>query len=508
MKNDDLILGIEKMFPIDLLPWDEYFMTMAQTDFFMNTHERKATKTFFIRKAPFKGSYAIFGGLSLFLNTLSKFSFNEEVIAELKELGYNSNFLKYLKEKKRLNLRIESIDEGSLALPNEPILIIEGDLLSVRLAEGMLCHDINFGTLSMTKWHRVVLAAAPGKVLEFSRRRAQNPNKNTLYAFLAGVHFSSNSAIRQGFSYLPVSGTMGHEFIQSIGDEFFAFDSWLTHNPERPVLLVDTIDTLKSGLPNAIRAFKKHWDRIKKAGGVPAIRNDSGDLAYLTIEERRLLDLNGLEEVQIIQTNDLDEYKIQSIKEQIFIQSQRAGLDANKLLEKVIWAAGTMPGTCYDQPSLGGVAKLTTIESFNGMVRSVIKIAKDNKEKTSIPDNNRSVLVLNEQNELVCCLIYRHQKDKLEEQTVAYSLNDRNKFVVLHGDKDQHIARQSLVYSDNFIKRNTYNDVSDNVKKAMGLLHWTHKRFEMPHKIKVSLTSELFDLRQELISRNKLIKDW
>lgn len=273
------------------------------------------------------------------------------------------------------------------------------------------------------------------KTYEFSRRRAQNDITTTLYAHLAGIDISSNAEIRRGAD-IPVSGSMGHEWIQSFGDEYEAFDRWLEINPDRPILLVDTISTLKSGVPNAIKAFKKHWNRIKEIGGIPGIRNDSGDLAYLTIEESRMLDEAGLFEVMIFETNDLDEYSIQSIKEQILRESYSSNaviptnMSSNRILRKLVWACGTNPGTCSDQPSIGGVVKLTSIENDLGEEKAVIKIAHDNPIKTSIPGSNRSAHVYTEDGELLCCLIY-HKDEKVEKTEIAYHPDDKSKKIIL-----------------------------------------------------------------------------
>jgi len=428
-------------------------------------------------------------------------------------MGYRPEFLDYLKTEMRvLRLKIFAVPEGSVIFPHEPIVVFEGELASVRIAEGIFLKECNFPTLSMTKWHRVVEAASPGKVLEFARRRAQDDARTSLYAHMAGCAFSSNANMRRGFN-IPVVGTQGHEGIQSYGDEFTAFDKWLEFNPDRPTLLVDTIDTLKSGLPNAIKAFKKHWNSIKAAGGKPAIRNDSGDLAYITIEERIALDKAGLTEVVIVETNDLDEYNIQSIKGQIFTACERIGMDPKSVLEKIIWAAGTMPGTCYDQPSLGGVAKLGSIGESDETRRGVIKLATDNPVKTSIPGANRSVHVW-KGDDLLCCLIHDKDEDPSQLHSAKHP-DDYQKNISLN--KDDHLRfepRQNLVWdstsesTEEWFKAPspTLQDVRDLVKVETDRLHWTMKRFENPHAAKVSLSPNVQGLRHIMIENKQLIQ--
>jgi nicotinate phosphoribosyltransferase len=299
---------------------------------------------------------------------------------------------------------------------------------------------------------------------------------------------------------------MGHEWVQSFGNEFDAFDKWLEINPDRPVLLVDTIDTLKSGLQNAIKAFKIHEERIKAAKGVMGIRNDSGDLAYITIEERVALDAHGLYDVQIFETNDLDEYSIEAIKEQIFTHAPRAGLDAKDTLRRIVWACGTQPGTCADQPSIGGVAKLSSIEAY-GEERAVIKIAKDNPIKTSIPGSNRSAWIRRkENNELVCCLIHGKHENCSTIRNACPPDDELKHFSLAEADEFEAIPRQQLVYQNATILGNpTTHDVRDLVKKELELLHWTHRRLENPHTIKVSLSPDVFALRKRLIFKNQLM---
>lgn len=483
------------MFPLELCPWDDYYIRMAQTDFLCGRHHLQASKTFFFRKAPFNGSYAILGGLTAFLRTLHDYLFDGDVADALEEQGYRKEFINFLVNKlQRINVAVYAPPEGSVILPNEPAVVWEGDLISVRLAEGIALKCLNYPTLSMTKWHRVCLAAKPSTVLEFARRRAQDDLRTSLYAHLAGVDISSNSEIRRGFR-IPVTGTMGHEFIQSFGDEFEAFDKWIEYNPDRPTLLIDTIDTLKSGLPNAIKAFKKHRERIESAKGIMGVRNDSGDLAYLTLEERRAFLRENLPHVRIYETNDLDEYSIEAIRGQLYAEAPKAGLDATELMKSIVWACGTNPGTCSDQPSLGGVAKLTAIEK-DGAIRPVIKIAKDNPIKTSIPGLNQSAYIWRRDEELIGCLIYARTETL---PTTAVGIEDYTKIISLEEYSIE--PRHTRLCANNV----TLKNVRDQVHNDTDRLHWTKKRFVKPHTIPLYLSPELAKIRKDMIDNNKLI---
>jgi nicotinate phosphoribosyltransferase len=486
---------------------------MAQTDYLENRYNLKATKTYFYRKAPFGGSYALFGGLCVLLNQLKEFSFSDTTLSAMIDQDYNRDFVKYLSENPKLDIKLYAPPEGSIILPNEPIVIAEGTLLSVRVVEGMM-RSLNYGSLSLTKWHRVCLAAMPGSTLEFARRRAQNSIETSIYAHLAGCSVSSNSEVRKGLD-ISIVGTMGHEWVQSFGDEFDAFDSWLQHNPNKPVLLVDTIDTLKSGIPNAIKAFKKHSEVLSFVGGVPGVRFDSGDLSYLAIETTKMFkaaDPEGLflGDYRMYMTNDLDEYCIEEIKGQIFTHAPKAGLNPEDVLKKMVWAAGTKPGTCYDQPSFGGVAKLGSIEN-NGIMKAVVKIAKDNPVKTSIPGNNRSSFIWSG-DELVCCLIHGKDEDPTDtsKNRYAYHQDDKSKKIDLCQYPSLEVDfRQGCVFDSNtdIGYYPTTQDVRSLVKKETDRLHWTHKRLQNPHIIKVSLSEKVFNLRQKMINNFELIED-
>jgi len=504
----DLLEGIRNLFPLEICPWDDYYMRMAETDFHLNRHELKAAKTHFIRKAPFGGSFAHLGGLTAFLRTLEDFTFEDKAVKDaLTYLGYSYGFIEYLCSLNRLSVTVYAPPEGSIFFPNEPCVIIEGSLAQVRIAEGMLLACVNYPSLSMTKWARVVQSAGQGSTMEFARRRAQDPLRTSLYAHLAGINISSNAEISRGI-HIPIRGTMGHEFPQSFGDEYEAFDKWLEINPKRPVLLVDTIDTLKSGLPNAIRAFKKHWDSIKTAGGTPGIRNDSGDLAYITIEERIALDAAGLNDVLIYQTNDLDEYLIEDIRGQIFTNAAKAGLDPNETIKKIVWTCGTQPGTCADQPSIGGVAKLSTVESW-GKERAVIKIAHDNPIKTSIPGSNRSTWLRHKDTgEIFCCLIHG-RNENVRQCTTAHHPDDESSRIILQHMTDlEYIPRHRVAYKEGAIQEGfkpSINEVRALVRQEEDMLHWTLKRLKSPHMMKVSLSGDVFELRKRLIFNNQLM---
>jgi len=509
--------AVETLFLNEICPWDLYCETMAHTDFMMGRHEVPTVKTYFYRTAPFGGSYALFGGLTEFLMKVKNFDFTKAA-KSMSTRGYNVEFIEYLKKrdsKASLQVKIHSLKEGDLIFPHEPVLIISGPLMDVRFVEGMI-NVINRGSLFLTKWRRVVEAANPNPVFEFSRRRAQNDLSTALYAQMAGVAGTSNTELNEHIDVTLV-GTMGHEFIQSIGNEFEAFDKYLEFNPGKPVLLIDTIDPLNSGMPNAIKAFKKHEQSIKDAGAWErcGIRNDSGDLVYLTIKEIMMLSAAGLDNVGITQTNDLDEYTINSMKAQI-VESCGMTL-AQHILKRVSWACGTKPGNAYDCPAFGGVAKLSVVNGDPSM-----KLTLKNPEKASIPGDIRSKLIYNKKNgEIVACLTHLVYEDndvknpesetyKAGDLSIGYHKDDKTRFLMFSVKNHIFENRQELTYDweQGFVQEQTLQIIKERVEKSMAKLSWYHKRQLNPDEVKVCLSSGLFNLRFQMKDRKKLIGDF
>lgn len=509
----DLMTGIRDMEPLEMFPWDDYYPRMAQADFLCGHADTMAVKTAFIRTAPFNGAFTIWGGLTAFLRQLHEYRFDEDVCAGLKDMGYKKEWIEFVKRRERIRVKVCANLEGSIFLGNEPVISLISSIHDLRIAEGMLSKNTNFPSLLMTKWDRIVRAAVPTGVIEFARRRAQDANRVSLYSYLAGALGTSNDEIRRWFD-IPIFGTMGHEWPMMYGQDFEAFDAWLTHNPDRPVLLLDTINTLESGVPAAIKAFKKHWKEIMRAGGKPAGRNDSGDLAYLSGTEAKRYNAVGLGQVGVLNTNDLDEYSMMDIKEQIKQHCAEFGAPPDHTMTRLNWAVGTKGGTCYDQPALGGVMKLQEVD---GVAR--IKIS-DQPVKTSIPGFNQSAFIW-QGGELVCCLVYPARFYEVKMGAIFKNGTRLHELTAIHPDdyskqitiKDFHAEpRQHLVYeNDDFspdYEPPTLDSVRAIIGKEVSRLHWSHKRFEKPHTIKLSLAPELFELRQKMINQKVLREDF
>ncbi|WP_245208827.1 nicotinate phosphoribosyltransferase [Gottfriedia endophytica] len=353
---------------ISSLHTDFYQINMGNVYFNDGIHEKKSVFNVYFRKLPFGNGYAVFMGLRRVLEYLKNFHFTDEQLHYLRALGFKEDYLSYLSTMKFTGT-VRSIAEGEICFANEPILTIEAPLIQAQWVETAILNIVNYQTLVATKASRIRHVAGNDVVMEFGTRRAQEESASLWGArasVLAG--FDGTSNVQAGFQFeLPLSGTHAHALVQAYGDELTAFRKYAeTH--QDCVFLVDTYDTLRSGVPNAIKVAKEFGEKIKFKG----IRLDSGDLAYLSKEARKMLDEAGFTEAKIVASNDLDEETI------IHLKMQGAKID--------VWGIGTKNITCYDDPALGGVYKLAAIENEEGIIEDRIKISS-NPIKTSTPSS-------------------------------------------------------------------------------------------------------------------------
>ncbi|MCG1145881.1 nicotinate phosphoribosyltransferase [Staphylococcus epidermidis] len=355
---------------------DLYQINMAESYWNDGIHERIAVFDLYFRKMPFNSGYAVFNGLKRVVNFIENFGFTNEDITYLKSIGYKEDFLNYLKDLKFTG-NIKSMQEGEICFGNEPLLRVEAPLIQAQLIETILLNIINFQTLIATKASRIRQIATHDTLMEFGTRRAQEIDAalwGSRAAFIGG--FDSTSNVRAGKLFnIPVSGTHAHALVQTYGDEYIAFKKYAERH-KNCVFLVDTFHTLKSGVPTAIKVAKELGDTINFIG----IRLDSGDIAYLSKEARRMLDEAGFTEAKIIASNDLDEQTITSLK------AQGAKVDA--------WGVGTKLITGYDQPALGAVYKLVSIETDDGTMSDRIKLS-NNAEKVTTPGKKNVYRIIN-----------------------------------------------------------------------------------------------------------------
>ena len=361
-----------------MLHTDLYQINMGETYWNDGIHEQTAVFDVYFRSMPFDGGYAVFAGLERVINYVKGFKFSETDMEYLKSLGYQDDYLAYLKDL-RFTGNIRSMQEGEICFNNEPLLRIEAPLIQAQVLETAILNIVNFQLLSATKASRIKQVVGDEIVMEFGTRRAQEMDAaiwGTRAAYIAG--FDSTSNVRAGKLFgIPVSGTHAHAMVQAYDDEYIAFKKYAERH-KNCVFLVDTFHTLKSGVPNAIRVAQELGDKINFVG----IRLDSGDLAYLSKEARRMLDEAGFPDAKIFASNDLDEETITNLK------LQGAKITA--------WGIGTKLITAFDQPALGAVYKLVAIENKAGQLEDRIKIS-NNAEKVTTPGKKNVYRIINNQ---------------------------------------------------------------------------------------------------------------
>ena len=348
---------------------DLYELTMAGGYFEEGMSSRKAAFEYFFRDLPGGAGYAIFAGLDDLVRYLRALRFDKEDLEYLSSLRlFSDGFLAYLK-KLRFTGDLWAVEEGTPVFPYEPIVRLTAPIIEAQIIESALLNFLNFQTLIATKASRVCHAAEGEPVIEFGLRRAHGPDgavSASRAAFIGGCSATSNVLAGKLFD-IPVKGTHAHSWIMSFNEEIESFRAYVRIYPESPILLVDTYDTLKSGVPNAIKVFSEMRERGWK--GRAAIRLDSGDLARLSKEAHRLFAKAGFRDPLIVGSNDLDEELISSLKR------QKARINA--------WGVGTRLVTAGDDPALGGVYKLASVlEGGEWLVK--MKIAS-NVEKMTDP---------------------------------------------------------------------------------------------------------------------------
>ncbi|QMU07047.1 nicotinate phosphoribosyltransferase [Levilactobacillus suantsaii] len=346
---------------------DAYQINMIQTYFQQGIANKHAVFEVFFRDMPFHNGYAVYAGLEHVVHYIQKLHFSQTDIDYLREAeNYPEEFLTYLKNFKFTG-SIRSAVEGELVYAHEPILQVEGPLADCQLVETAILNILNYQTLIATKAARIRSVAGNDALMEFGTRRAQEFDAaiwGTRAAYIGG--FDATSNVRAGKLFgIPISGTHAHSLIQTYGDDYQAFKAYAeTHHD--CVFLVDTYDTLRSGVPNAIKVAQEMGDRINFQG----VRIDSGDMAYLSKRVRQKLDEAGFPDAKIYASNDLDEKTIQSLK------MQDAKID--------VWGIGTKLITAFDQPALGAVYKMVAIADDEGQLKPTIKLS-NNAEKVTTP---------------------------------------------------------------------------------------------------------------------------
>ncbi|QBO37459.1 nicotinate phosphoribosyltransferase [Periweissella cryptocerci] len=350
-----------------MLHTDAYQINMVQTYWQEGIHNRKAVFEVFFRNLPFENGYAVFAGLERVVDYLQGLHFTASDLEYLQSTGwYSDEFLAYLKDWK-FTASVRAAREGEVMFANEPLIQVEGSLADAQLVETALLNIVNYQTLIATKAARIRSVVGNDGLLEFGTRRAQEMDAaiwGTRAAYIGG--FDATSNVRAGKLFgIQISGTHAHSLVQTYRNDYEAFKAYAeTHKDV--VFLVDTYDTLRSGVPSAIKVAKEMGDKINFLG----VRIDSGDMAYISKRVREQLDAAGFPDAKIYASNDLDEKTIMNLK------MQHAKID--------VWGVGTKLITAYDQPALGAVYKMVSIENSKGVMVDTIKLS-NNAEKVSTP---------------------------------------------------------------------------------------------------------------------------
>lgn len=454
---------------------DYYELTMAQGYFLAGMHKRRASFDYFFRKNPFDGGYVIFAGLKEFIDTIKDMSFSEEEIDYLKNEGFSDVFINYLEEFEFTG-NIWSVKEGEIVFPNEPIVTVEGNLLETQLIETLLLNVLNFQSLIATKACRIKFAAGEDStILDFGLRRAQGLAgiHATRAAMIGGFDGTSNVYSAQSFS-VEAGGTMAHSWVQSFDDELTAFRTYAEHYPASTILLVDTYDTLGSGVPNAIKVGEELREKGYELKG---IRLDSGDLAYFSKQARTMLDDAGFPEVKIAASNQLDERVIASLR------TQNAPID--------IFGVGTRLVTGDNSPALDGVYKLSSIGG-----EPTLKIS-ENIEKITLPGHKKIYRYLNPDGSFYGDALLLERENILERMHhPTFPAKKSN----LNGRAYEELLYKVIENGKLQVELPTVKEIAKYKKERFSKLNPEFKRFDNPHIYKVGISTRLMETRDNLLN--------
>jgi nicotinate phosphoribosyltransferase len=509
------MLSSQRALAEGLLFTDQYQLTMSQLFFRLGMHETPAHFDHFFRHAPDYGShtagFCINAGLEWLINWMGEAHARDEDIAQLR--GQRSNggaqlfgddFLAYLRKHGGFGgVTLRAIPEGRVVHANTPLTVVEGPMIQAQLLETALLNHLNYQTLVATKAARIRESSQGQLVLEFGMRRGQDraANAGTRAALIGGADFSSNVGMSHVLGYQP-RGTHAHSMVQAFmalgAGERAAFEAYADVYPDDCLLLVDTVDTLESGLPNAIRVF----ETLRRKGHKPVgVRLDSGDLAYLSIQTARQLDAAGFEDTVIVLSNQLDELVIWQIVTQIKAEAARYGVDADKLLKRLVYGVGTNLITSEGHPALDGVYKLVSIHD-GGVWRPAIKIS-ETPAKTINPGNKRVWRLYDRRNTAVADLVALEDEDPRtwDTLTLRHPMEDTQQRVIRAAELSRIEPLLMDVYCDG---APCYTQPQLAQMRAvrdedLSRLDPGVKRLINPHTYHVSITQKLFDLKTALI---------
>ncbi len=457
---------------------DLYELTMAQGHFLNGKKDLPAVFDYFFRGIPYGGGFVIFAGLMDLLEMLERYRFDDDDCQYLESIGFHKDFVNYLNNF-RHKLTIFAPREGEIVFPNEPVIRVEGNIIEAQIIETVLLNIINFESLIATKAARIRYAANDKIVSDFGLRRAQGLAgiHGSRAAIIGGIDSTSNVFSARLFGLKP-TGTQAHSWIQTYGDELEAFRQFAKVFPDKCILLVDTYNTLESGVPNAITVAKEMEARGEK---LQAIRLDSGDLAYLSKRARAMLDEAGLQYVKIIASNQLDEYIIRSL------DTQDAPIDG--------FGIGTRLITGNNEGALDGVYKIAMVGE-----KPLMKIS-DNIEKMTLPGKKKIYRYINGEG------IFNGDAVMLDTEEGVdwmYHPHKPDMFKRMDTMEKEELTQKVMDGGNVIIKKESPYEIAKYVRERMHMLSDEHKRFEFPHIYKVGISKQLMELRSKLIREIKM----
>ena len=465
---------------------DFYELTMSQ-GYFLTGNDPRVVFDMFYRSQPFGSGYTLFAGLETALRGILSMRFSSDDIAYLRSTGlFREEFLTYLSTFS-FSGTIHAMDEGTVVFPGEPLIRVEASLIEAQLIESFLLNTINFQSLIATKTSRVYQSSRCGKVLEFGLRRAQGPDgalSAARAAFIGGACATSNTEAGRRLG-IPVSGTMAHSWVMSFASELESFRAYAELYPDNCILLIDTYDTLGSGVEHAVTVGLELKAKGKRLG----VRIDSGDLSYLSREVRTRLDEAGLEDAFIAVSNDLTEEVIATLI------AEESPIDS--------WGVGTHLVTGGIQSSMNGVYKLSAKAGADGSLIPTMKVS-NNYEKTTNPGQKQVYRFFSTKNGLA-----RADYIALTEEQVTPDRDYRFFHPMI--DKDYFDMRSSEILSikpmltckvsDGKLTEElpSLSEIQGRVQEGLGTFHKSYKRLVNPHIYKVSLSRDLMGLKQSLL---------
>lgn len=470
---------------------DFYEMTMSNGYFLEGDKEKKVAFDVFYRKNPDGGGFSIFAGLEQIIEYIENLHFNEDDIEYLRGYGLNENFLKHLKDFKFTG-DIYAFPEGTIMYPNEPIITVVAPVIEAQLVETAILLQVNHQSLIATKARRIVRAADGRMVSDFGARRAHNMDAavyGARAAYIGGVCGTATVLSGQMFD-IPISGTMAHSWVMYHDSEFEAFKAYAEVYPENTLLLVDTYDVLKSGVPNAIRVAKEVLE--PKGYRLKGIRLDSGDLAYLSKKARKMLDEAGLTDAIIVVSNSLDEYTISSLIR------QGAKINSFGVGERLI--------TSKSEPVFGAVYKLSAVEEGNAFVPR-IKVS-ENVEKITNPGLKDVYRVYDSNGYSIADLITF--KDENVDMSNPYNYIDPKKPWKNRTFENCTIKKLQVPIFKNgklVYKLPTLKEIQDYVNEQLNNEVWEEEqRFENPHEHYLDMSKDYYDNKIKMLDEIKNTK--